>query len=62
MKKYVVWAKSGCSCDHGEEIELEFEDSESEGVCEAACADAVDTMIGNNFDTGWDLVEEEKKL
>ncbi len=58
MKKYVVWAKCG-SCDHGEKIELEFEDTDSESFCDAECAEACNTLIGNEFDTGWDPVEEK---
>ncbi len=60
MKRYEVWAKcpSHPRCSAGESVVLEFEDTESEGVCEAACADAVDTMIGNCFDTGWNLLED----
>ncbi len=57
MKRYKVWARSNCLCEHGEEIELDFEDDTPQKDIEAECEDAMNTIISNEFDTGWNLVK-----
>ena len=60
MKRYLVYLdKNVVGVEADEEI-LEFEDSVPETVINDACADCLDTLIGNNLDTGWtELTEEE---
>lgn len=56
MKRYEVWAK----CKHGscDVVTLEFEDSDPEAFCEAACRDAIDTLGRCFDDTGFNLLED----
>lgn len=53
MRRFVVWAEIRKS-----EVEIEMPDNATDEECEAACSDALETMIGNG-DTGWNEVHED---
>jgi hypothetical protein len=64
MRRFIVWA----NCNHvsgdrdrdiNDEI-LEFEDGVADDTIELECVDCLDTMIGNNFDTGYNELSEEE--
>ncbi len=61
-KRFHVWARCGRGCGNGDDIVLEFKDTDTAESIEADCADTVDTLIGNNFDTGWNEMEPGEKL
>jgi len=59
VRRSIVWAL----CNHASqsregqgEITIEMPDNATDEECEEACADALDTLIGNEFDTGWNEV------
>lgn len=60
VRRFYVWAE----CNHVSNTKpdpqqvLEFSDGETEEEIEAACTDFLDTLIGNNFDTGWSELKE----
>ena len=53
MRRYLVYLdKNVVGIEPDEEL-LEFSATASDEDIEVACADALDTLIGNNLDTGW---------
>lgn len=60
MKRYLVYLdKNVTGVDPDEEI-LEFKDEISEEEIEEACGDCLETLIGNNIDSGWvELTKDE---
>ncbi|MDO8641894.1 MAG: hypothetical protein Q7R33_10250 [Nitrosarchaeum sp.] len=60
MKRYLVFLdKNVIGVETTQEI-LEFEDDASQEKIEDACADCLDTLIGNELDTGWNELTEEE--
>ncbi len=55
-RRFLVFA--GCNHREMDEVTLEFSNGETDAQIEEACADVLDTLIGNNFDTGWNEVTE----
>lgn len=59
VRRFYVWA----ACSHDErsrdrENILEFSDGETDEEIEAECAEFLETLISNNFDTGWNELAE----
>lgn len=65
MRRYEVWADCNHSTTRDTTI-LEFDDNATDAEIERDCSDACDTLVGNNFDTGWrelepgELADDEK--
>lgn len=59
IRRFEVWADCSHSSNRKKDPEdiLVFENGETDEEIEAACADHLDTLIGNNFDTGWSEIE-----
>lgn len=55
VRRFEVWANCG-HYDRDRTI-LEFDNKATDEEIEAECADACDTLVGNNFDTGWRELE-----
>lgn len=56
MRKFRVWLGKNVVGEEPSEEVLEFPDGTSDKECEEACADCLETMIGNELDTGWDEI------
>lgn len=54
---FEVWV--GCNHEELDSTRLEFSNNETDEEIEVACQNACDTMIANNFDSGWGEVAEE---
>lgn len=52
-RKFIVWAHVPLW-----EVSVEMAAGSTDEECEAACADELDTLIGNG-DTGWNEITEE---
>lgn len=63
MRRFEVWA----DCQHAQNRNrdpknvVEMPDDATDEECDAACQDLLDTLIGNNFDTGWNELDDETK-
>lgn len=57
-RTFLVWAR--CNHRDGPEQMVEMSDDATDEECEKACADAIDTLIGNEFDTGWNELSAEE--
>lgn len=57
-RRFEVWIDKGiCGADTITEI-VEMPAGSTDEECEKACASMLDTMIGNELDTGWQEIEE----
>lgn len=53
MRRYLVYLDKNVTGVEPDEELLEFKDDTSVEDIKVACADTLDTLIGNNLDTGW---------
>jgi hypothetical protein len=55
MRRFRVW----CNDAHHHIV---LPDDATDDACEAACADALDALIGSTCDTGWNEVDEHGEV
>ena len=53
MRRFVVFAHCRCARSDGAEVIVELPDGTPDDECDSACSDMLETLIGNEFDTGW---------
>lgn len=55
-RKFQVW----CNCNHAgsepEETTIEMPADATDAECDEMCRDALNQLIANEFDTGWDEI------
>lgn len=60
MRRFEVFA--GCSHREMDTHIVEMPDTATDEECEEACREILDTLIGNNFDTGWNELEKKAEV
>lgn len=62
MRKFIVYLDKGCVGRSPIEETIELPDSATDEECDEACRDCLQTMIGNEIDSGWhEVVPKPKK-
>lgn len=60
MRRFYVWLDKDVPGTETEYTRVEMPDDATDEQCDAECGAALDTMIGNQLDTGWNELEPDE--
>lgn len=59
MRRFKVWIDCDHAASDGHEDIVEMPDNATDEECDAECHDALDALLGNHYDTGWNEITEK---